>query len=154
MGNIDLIHCSSTAEIDKRMTAQQTALVQQTWKLFRDINPQVIGDVFYSKLFTDEPAVKRLFKAPITAQYKKLIDMISVIVGRLQEIESITDGIREMGIRHAGYGVKPQHYKSVGDALLWTLEQGLGQDWNQEVQEAWIACYQWLADTMIEASGY
>jgi len=154
MGNIDVIHCSGRTEMDKRMTAKQTSLVQKTWKLFRDINTQVIGDVFYSKLFTDEPAVKRLFKTPMTVQYKKLIDMISMIVGRLQEIEAVTDDIREMGKRHAGYGVKPQHYKPVGNAFLWTLEQGLGQDWNEEVQEAWATCYQLLADTMIEASAY
>ncbi|MEO5685620.1 MAG: globin domain-containing protein [Chitinophagaceae bacterium] len=136
------------------MTAQQTTLVQTTWKLFRNVNPQVIGDVFYSKLFTDVPAVKRLFRSPMPAQYKKLIDMISMIVGRLQEIEAVTDNIREMAKRHVDYGVKPEHYKAVGDALLWTLEQGLGPDWNPAVQDAWATCYQQLADTMMSASGY
>ncbi len=44
------------------MTAEQISLVKQTWKIFRDINPTIIGDVFYSKLFVDVPQVKHMFK--------------------------------------------------------------------------------------------
>jgi len=152
MNITDSIHCSRRTEI--RMTAQQIAQVQRTWKLFRDINPQVIGDVFYSKLFTEVPSVKRLFRNPMVSQYKKLTDMLSMIVSRLQEIDAITNDIREMAKRHVHYGVKQEHYVAVGEALLWTLQQGLGADWNAEVQEAWTTCYKLLADTMIEASGY
>jgi len=80
--------------------------------------------------------------------------MVSMIVGRLHEIDAVTGDIREMGKRHVNYGVKPAHYKAVGDSLLWTLKQGLGQDWNAELREAWASCYQLVADTMIDASGY
>jgi len=80
--------------------------------------------------------------------------MVSMIVGRLHEIDAVTGNIREMGKRHVNYGVKPAHYKAVGDTLLWTLKQGLGQDWSAEVGEAWVTCYQLVADTMIDASGY
>ena len=154
MNNTGLIHCSGRTETGKSMTVQQTALVQKTWKLFRDINPQVVGDVFYSKLFTEVPSVKKLFKNPMVSQYKKLVDMISMIVGRLHEIDAVTNDIREMAKRHVQYGVRPEHYTAVGDALMWTLQQGLGADWDAEVEAAWNICYQLLADTMIEASGY
>lgn len=154
MSNADLIHCSSITAGDKGMTIQQITLVQKSWKLFRGIKPEILGDLFYSKLFTDMPVTKRLFKTPMTGQYTKLIDMISIIVGRLHQIDEVTGDIREMAKRHVGYGVKSGHYKAVGDALLWTLEQGLGRDWNEEIKEAWTKCYKLLADTMIEASEY
>ncbi|MEO6229518.1 MAG: globin family protein [Ferruginibacter sp.] len=154
MNNADLINCSGIAAVDKGMTSQQVILIQKSWKFFRGIKPEIVGDVFYSKLFTDVPVTKRLFKTPMTGQYTKLIDMISMIVGRLHHIEEVTGDIREMAKRHVGYGVKPAHYKAVGDALLWTLEQGLGRDWDGEVKEAWTKCYKLLADTMIEASKY
>lgn len=80
--------------------------------------------------------------------------MLSMIVGRLNNLEELTEDISEMAKRHAGYGVKPEHYKIAGDALLWTLHQGLGPDWDDEVKEAWANCYQMLASTMIAASGY
>jgi len=133
------------------MEQQQVILVQRTWKLFRDIKPEIIGDVFYSKLFTEFPASRRMFKNDITAQYKKLVDMLSLMVGRLQQLHELTADIRALAIRHAGYGVKPAHYAIVGDTLLWTLEQGLGPAFTPEVKAAWTSVYGVLSHTMIDA---
>lgn len=136
------------------MTKDQILVVKQTWKIFREINPTVIGDVFYSKLFVEAPQVKHLFKTPRQEQSKKLIEMINLITARLERLDELTQEIKQLAVRHVGYGVKPSHYKSVGAALLWTLQQGLGKDWNKETQEAWEACYKVLSDTMIRAAGY
>jgi len=136
------------------MTRQQVLLVQKTWKVFRDIKPEIIGDVFYSKLFIKMPALKKMFKAPMAGQSKKLIDMLNMIVGRLQNVDEIAQDIKQMAKRHVGYGVKAVHYEIVGEALLWTLEQGLGNDWNQAVEDAWVSCYKSLAGIMIEAAEY
>ena len=135
------------------MTEQQISLVKQTWKIFREIDSAIIGDAFYSKLFVEVPQVKQLFKIPRKEQSAKLVEMINVIVGRLDRLSEITEDIKQLGIRHAGYGVKPSHYRPVGAALLWTLQQGLGSDWNEQVQDAWEACYKLLSDTMIKAAG-
>jgi hemoglobin-like flavoprotein len=136
------------------MTEEQILVVKKTWKIFREINPVLIGDVFYSKLFVDLPEVKHLFKIPRAEQSKKLVDMISVVVGRLDRIDELTEEIRQLAIRHVNYGVKVSHYKAVGEALIWTLRQGMGRDWNKEVEAAWKACYKILSDTMINAAGY
>ena len=136
------------------MTEQQIILVQKTWRIFRNIDPVLVGDVFYSRLFMEVPALRRLFKSPMPEQNKKLIDMIGVIVSRLERLDEVTPDIREMAKRHVGYGVKPAHYEAVGSALMWTLEHGLGVDWNPAVKEAWTACYRMLADIMIAASDY
>lgn len=136
------------------LTPQQVKLVQKSWKLFRGINSEVIGDLFYSKLFTDKPGLKKMFKNPMSFQYKKLTDMVSLIVGRLHTLDMVTDDIEDLARRHVEYGVREAHYKMVGDALLWTLEQGLGKDWNKDTSQAWINCYKVLSDMMIKASGY
>src|SRR4030095_3170608 len=136
------------------MTGDQIAIVKQSWKVFRDIDPVIIGDFFYSKLFVEAPYVRQMFKPPRPAQSKKLIDMISTIVGRLDRLNELTEDIKKLAIRHVDYGVRPSHYKAVGIALLWTLKQGLGKDWNKDTEEAWEACYKMLSDTMINAAGY
>ena len=136
------------------MTEEQIILVKKTWKLFRDINPVLIGDVFYSKLFIEVPHVKHLFKTSREIQSKKLIEMISVIVGRLDRLDEVTEEIKQLAIRHVDYGTRPEHYRAVGEALNWTLKQGLGADWTREVEAAWIKCYKMLSDTMIRASNY
>lgn len=134
------------------MNSYQVELVKKTWKIFREIDPVVVGDVFYSKLFLDAPQLKNLFHISVAEQSIKLVDMLSVIVGRLDRLDEITESIRQLAIRHVAYGVKPFHYKLVGNALLYMLEKGLGKDWSPEVREAWAACYKALSDTMIEAT--
>ena len=136
------------------MTKEQILLVKKTWNIFREIDPVLVGDVFYSKLFFDIPSLEKLFHTPKEEQSKKLIEMLSIIVGRLDNLEELTEEIKQLAIRHVQYGVKEQHYKAVGGALLWTLQQGLGKDWDEEVKDAWACCFDILSSTMINASGY
>ena len=63
------------------------------------------------------------------------------------------DTVRELARRHVGYGVTAAHYAPVGAALLWTLEQGLGEAFTDEVHDAWAAAYGLLSAAMIEAAG-
>jgi hemoglobin-like flavoprotein len=136
------------------MTTQQVNLVKTTWKIFQHISPVLIGDVFYSKLFIAVPKVRPMFHITTEEQSKKLIEMLNVIVGRLDRLQELSEDIRQLAIRHVGYGVRAEHYGPVGDALLWTLSQGLGKDWNDEVKEAWTSCYRLLSQTMIDAAGH
>ena len=85
-------------------------------------------------------------------QYKKLMETLSVIVARLEKLDVLTNDIEAMAQRHVQYGVRPAHYKLIGNALLWTLQHGLGNDWNQETATAWVECYGILSKTMINAA--
>jgi hemoglobin-like flavoprotein len=132
------------------MTAQEITLIKKSWSIFRDIDPALVGDVFYSKLFLENPELRKMFPRQMEAQYRKLLDMLSTIVARLERDE-LSEDIAAMAWRHEGYGVKPEHYNMVGKALLWTLQKGLGDEWTREVQSAWINCYSILSGTMITA---
>jgi hemoglobin-like flavoprotein len=134
------------------MTEQEIILIKRSWRILRDINPVIVGDTFYSKLFADNPSLRKMFPKEMTLQYQKLMDMLSTIVARLDHFEKLTDDIVAMGKRHRGYGVKPEQYKYVGEALIWTLEKGLGADFTPEVKNAWIKCYSHLSAMMIGAS--
>ena len=135
------------------MTEEQIILIKKTWKVFRSIDPVLVGDTFYSKLFSDTPALRKMFPKNMDDQYRKLMDMLSTLVGRLDHLDQLSEDIAAMGRRHVHYGVRPAHYKLVGKALLWTLEQGLGPDWTPNVQAAWIDCYTLLSEAMINATG-
>lgn len=82
-----------------------------------------------------------MFKGPMDAQHKKLIDMLSFIVAFIDQPDKLLPEVVEMVKRHEGYGAKPAHYEAVGEVLLWTLEKGLGKQWNNTVADAWAACY-------------
>lgn len=133
------------------MTPKQIALVQASWKQVQPIADQAAA-LFYSRLFLLDPSLKRLFKGDMQEQGRKLMQMIAVAVNSLWRLESIVPAVRSLGRRHAGYGVEPRHYVLVGDALVWTLEQGLGRAFTKEIEDAWRAAYGVLAATMQQAT--
>lgn len=132
------------------MKPEQIRLVKKTWKILMGIDPKIIGDAFYSKLFADYPSLRKMFPTEMDKQYIKLVDMLSSIIINLDHPNIDNSDIVAMSKRHTGYGVKAHHYTMVGNALLWTLRKGLGAEWNQDVESAWNSCYQSLANVMIE----
>lgn len=134
------------------MTEHEVFLVKDSWNLFRKMDPHQIGNVFYSRLFLQMPSLRSMFKPSMKDQYAKIVDMLDLIVSKLHSLDEITEDIRQLAIRHTAYGVRPAHYKLVGDALLWTLAKGLGNKWTEETAVAWAVCYRELSDTMINAA--
>ena len=134
------------------MTSEQIILVKKTWRNIIAIKPEIVADLFYSKLFADTPALRKMFPSKMQEQYQKLMDMLNAIVIRLDRLDELTEEIAAMAQRHEGYGVRPAHYKLVGSAFLWTLQKGLGNEWTEEVKTAWTTCYNLLADTMINST--
>jgi nitric oxide dioxygenase len=131
------------------MTPEQIRIVKKTWRGLMLVDAAMVADLFYSKLFTDHPKLRKLFPKDMTSQNLKLTDMLTSIISSLENMDKMNDEISAMARRHTGYGVKPEHYDYVGSALLWTLEKGLAAEWNEEVKTAWLTCYQTLAAKML-----
>jgi len=134
------------------MTQKQIELVKSSWSLVATLDPVVVGDLFYNRLFEIAPQVKHMFRSPMPEQSKKLIAMIGYVIAKLDKLEDIIGEVGKLAQRHNAYGVKPEHYAVVGGALIWTLEKGLGENWNEEVKDAWIKCYTILSNAMIAAA--
>lgn len=108
--------------------------------------------LFYRRLFELEPSLRPLFKAAMPAQGARLMATLRDVVGSLDQLDRVLPALRELGRRHAAYGVRPEHYATVGEALIWTLEQGLGAAFTRETRRAWIDAYAGLAWPMIAAA--
>lgn len=132
------------------VTTQQIKLVKNSWRRLQGIQPETIAGLFYARLFASHPALRKMFPADMELQYKKLMDMLHTIVMRLDNLDKLGVELSAMASRHEGYGVKPVHYKYVGEALLWTLEKGLGNDWTPEVAGAWQDSYAQLTASMLQ----
>lgn len=133
------------------MTPEQIALVRSSFASVVPIK-ETAADLFYGRLFELDPSLKPLFKGDMKEQGLKLMAMIGTAVGGLDRLDSIVPAVQALGRRHIGYGVKTEHYDTVGSALLWTLEQGLGAAFTPEVKSAWTSAYGVLAGTMKEAA--
>jgi hemoglobin-like flavoprotein len=129
------------------MTPTQKSLVQQTFGAVVPIADKAAA-LFYARLFELDPALKALFKVDLREQGGKLMQMIGFAVGKLDAPDELVPAVEALGRRHVGYGVKEADYDTVGAALLWTLEQGLGAAFTPDVKAAWAAVYGVLAATM------
>jgi hemoglobin-like flavoprotein len=132
------------------MTPHQITLVQTSFAKVAPI-AATAADLFYGRLFEIAPEVRGMFPDDLAEQKKKLMAMLGTAVGALTRLDQLLPAVRALGARHAGYGVKAEHFTPVGAALLWTLEQGLGEDFTPEVKEAWAAVYAVLSALMITA---
>jgi hemoglobin-like flavoprotein len=129
------------------MTEADIALVQRTLERAAKIAPHVAA-TFYSELFALDSSLRPMFKGDMVAQGAKLMSMLADIAGSLGNADDLDAKVRELALRHAGYGVQSQHYTLVGTALIRTLRHELGADFTPELRSMWVAAYQRVADAM------
>jgi hemoglobin-like flavoprotein len=129
------------------MTPENQSLVRDSFAKIEPITPQAAA-IFYDRLFLLDPSLKPLFKSDMNEQGRMLMAMIGTVVANLGNLETIIPAVQDLGRRHATYGVQPRHYETVGAALLWTLEQGLGDAFTQPVKAAWTEAYTVLSSVM------
>lgn len=133
------------------MTANEIRLVQSSFQKILPVS-ETAADLFYRRLFELDPSLRALFKGDMKDQGHKLMQMIAAAVQGLDKPDTLIPVVQSLGKRHAGYGVEARHYDTVGAALLWTLEQGLGKDFTPEIKAAWTETYKLLAGTMQAAA--
>ena len=134
------------------MTPEQNAAVEGSFRRLAPI-AEPAAAMFYAKLFALDPSLRQLFaRTDLAAQGRKLMSAIGFVVANLRRPEQLLPAVAELGRRHAGYGVQPAHYATVGAALLATLEEGLGSDFTPATRDAWAAAYGLLAQVMQDAA--
>lgn len=134
------------------MTPEHKQLVQDTWEQVAPI-ADTAAELFYGHLFELNPTLRQLFAATdMQAQGKMLMQMLAVAVKGLDNLDQLVPAVESLGRRHVRYGVKVAHYDTVGAALLWTLERGLGEAFTPGVQDARAEAYTLLARVMKAAT--
>ena len=133
------------------MTPAEVNLVKLTWSRVVPIKDTAAG-LFYNRLFELDPSVRPLFKGDISEQGSKLMATLNTVVGSLDQLDDVVPVAQQLAVRHVRYGVKPEHYDTVGAALLWTLERGLGAGFTSDVKQAWTSAYATLAGAMKAAA--
>lgn len=133
------------------MNSHQVSLVQQTFEKAAALGEKV-AEIFYAELFAIDPSLRRMFKSDMREQGRKLLTTLALVVRSLHAPEKILQPAKNLAVKHIDYGVKPEHYTAVGNALLRTLAKGLGTDFTPEVRAAWVEAYRLLAGVMKEAA--
>ena len=132
------------------MTPDQITRIEDSWGAVRSMVPELPA-LFYARLFTIDPDVKSLFKGDMAEQGEKLVATLSAVVANLRQMDILGPIAADLAKRHVAYGVQPEHYPAVGEALIWTLNEGTdGLD--RQTTDAWLAAYTALSGAMIAAA--
>jgi len=133
------------------LTPQQVVLVQSTFSTVQPMTATA-AELFYKRLFEIDPAVAGLFKGDMQQQGRRFMQVLAVAVGSLSNMSTLVPIVQQLGLRHASFGVKAEHFDSVQQALLWTLAVILQDEYSSEVRSAWATAYAMLAGVMKEAA--
>jgi nitric oxide dioxygenase len=134
------------------MTPRQIELVKTSFARIVPLKVQA-AELFYCRLFELDPSLRLMFRSDMTEQKQRVMTALAMVVARLESLESILPGVKEVGRKHHhDHGVQKRQYEAVGAALLWTLEIGLGSGWTKELSDAWSVLYGVLAGAMIEGA--
>ncbi|NVK38997.1 MAG: hemin receptor [Gammaproteobacteria bacterium] len=134
------------------ITESQKRLVRDS---FAKVEPiaEAAADIFYNKLFEYDPSLKPLFKTDLKSQGKKLMAALKLAVSSLDNLDKLVPVLEKMAIQHVDYGVKVDDYTPVGNALIFTLKTGLGEQFTPDLKQAWIETYKTMA-TVMRAAAY
>lgn len=133
------------------MTHDQITLIQDSFKKVAPIS-DVAAEIFYARLFEIAPEVKLMFKGDMTELGAKLMATLGVVVNGLRDLDKIVPVAQDLAVRHVDYGVKSEDYTPVGEALIYTLDKGLGDDFTPDLKDSWVAAYATLSGVMISAA--
>jgi len=119
------------------MTPEQKHLIRESFPAIREVAGPV-SLLFYGRLFALEPALQPMFRQDIELQGRKLMDMLTTVVDNLDHFEGLAPTLRALGQKHVGYGVRPEHYQVLAQALIWALAQALDTAFYPELRSAWL----------------
>jgi len=113
---------------------------------------EIIGQLFYARLFVLDADLRALFQHDMNEQVNKLMRMVALCVSYLDDEKTFITTIEELGARHVAYGVRDEYYSVVGEAFIWALSEGLGPAYTLDIQAAWTALYDLMAQVAIRGA--
>jgi hemoglobin-like flavoprotein len=134
------------------LTDTQKGLVQGSFALAA-MDSERVAETFYQRLFEIAPHTKAMFQnTDIQHQGQKLMQTLATLVGGLDHLDEIVGSIQSLGVRHVKYGVMPADYQPVGEALIWTFDTLMAEQFTEETRAAWLEVYAIVSSTAIEAT--
>jgi hemoglobin-like flavoprotein len=120
------------------LTAKQKRLIRES---FLQLEPafDLVGQLFFHKLFRLDPFFRARFAGPVEIQGRKFMAALKLGIVSLNYEGGLAPTLKLLGVRHRQLGIKVRHYRLMAKALIWTLEQSLGKQFTRETKDAWSA---------------
>ncbi len=129
------------------LSHKEISLIKATKEKITE-NSQEIRMSFYNKIFELDPSAKLLFRESFLS-IKALPDSIEFMFKHVGNLNEAIPELRKLGLKHKTYKVKPKHYPIAREALLWTFQEYIGNDFTEELREAWIKLFNFMSENLI-----
>jgi hemoglobin-like flavoprotein len=126
----------SAGTTDTPLTAKQKRLIRESFLRFEPAL-DLVGQLFYLKLFRLDPALRKRFAGSVEAQGRKFSAAMKLAMISLGHEDGLGPTLKLLGVRYRQLGIRARHYRTMAKALVWTLDQSLEQSFNRETKEAW-----------------
>jgi hemoglobin-like flavoprotein len=129
------------------VTPEGRRLAQQAFATIQPFADE-LGLLFYSRLFELDGALRELFTHDLANQAHSLMTMLQLAIEGMDAPEEFSRALHNLGVRHRKYGVQPEQYTTVREALLWTFAHALGPACTPEVEAALTEILSIITDQM------
>lgn len=147
--------------------------VQQSWLAVKELGIANVGEILYKHLFRIAPETKKLFPLSVRMRYRewttsveeveddfenspalrnlfaKVVEAVGTAVAGLHNISRLVFELNALGMRHINYNMQEEYFAFGGQALVLTLQDGLGKSLSEEVKQAWISVYEFISANII-----
>ncbi len=132
------------------MTEREIELIHTSWEEVKPLATQ-FGEVFYYRLFEYAPHFRGLFtRGSLFSQQRKFVSWVNVLVANVGNLDRIASRVDKSAVRFIRYGVSKGHYGMIENVFLATLQQALGNEWDDELEAAWRNGYRSVVDKMMK----
>jgi hemoglobin-like flavoprotein len=150
----------SSPTLEEEMFERRKGVIQSTWRAVRFGLDVKATQMFYDRLFDQFPFVRSMFPDNMKAQYSKLFKAVSLVVECLDDVEALVPVLKDLGVRHAGYGVVRSHYEAVTECFLWTLNTYIfammpnnnAVTWVLDIADSWDWALTFIGTIMADAA--
>lgn len=111
------------------------------------------AELFYERLFEHDPSLRAMFmQTDMKEQGRKLMAALSIVIASLRKLDTIVPALEMLAVKHVGYGVRDEHYATVGTALVETLSLFFSHRFTSEHRRVWTSAYETVAGVMMAAA--
>ena len=133
------------------MNASQKELIKATVPILRTNGNDLIS-YFYQRMLSNNPELKNIFNMSNQASGKQQNALSGAVLAYAENIENPTvliNTLKSIGNKHVSLNIQPEQYDIVGNHLIGSIKEVLGDLATVELIAAWTCAYNELAQIMI-----
>ncbi len=133
------------------MNPNQKELIKATIPILRE-SGEDLTNYFYARMFKAQPELKNIFNMANQANGKQKSALANAVLAYAENIDNpgvLMGVLKGIGTKHRSLNIQPDQYKIVGEHLIASIGEVVGEAATPEILDAWTVAYYQLAEIMI-----